>query len=143
MTSDVVYCPIFQLEKERTRSSISAKRIPLQRHSGGIILSSLLFNRRDGNLRKAAQEYGDLNAKYFSEGRAEVESRTNKEIQRRVDAGRGSLSCEEPATAPIYSSHATNRAMSDQIIGRNPEITAAPPNDIMNAIAAQISPVPT
>jgi hypothetical protein len=52
------------------------------------ILSSLLFNHRDENLRKAAQEYGDLNAKYFSEGRAEVESRTNREIRWLVDASK-------------------------------------------------------
>lgn len=52
------------------------------------ILSSLLFNHRDENLRKAAQEYGDLNAKYFSEVRAEAESRTNREIQWLVDASK-------------------------------------------------------
>lgn len=52
------------------------------------ILSSLLFNHRDENLRKAAQEYGDLNAKYFSEVRAEVESRTNREIRWLVDASK-------------------------------------------------------
>jgi hypothetical protein len=76
------------LEKERTPIKHFRETHTSAKAFRGHILSSLLFNRRDENLQKAAQEYGDVNAKYFSEGRAEVESRTNREIQRRVDASK-------------------------------------------------------
>jgi hypothetical protein len=52
------------------------------------ILSSLLFGHRDASMRAGIREYGDVNAKYFSEVRAEAENRTDNEIRWLVDASK-------------------------------------------------------
>jgi len=52
------------------------------------ILSSLLLSRRDKSLRAAIREYGNLNARYFSEVRAEAEKSTGGEIQWLVDSSK-------------------------------------------------------
>lgn len=52
------------------------------------ILSSLLFGHRDASMREGIREYGNLNAKYFSEVRAKAENRTDGEIQWLIDASK-------------------------------------------------------
>ena len=52
------------------------------------ILSSLLFGHRDKSLQAAIREYGDLNAIYSSEVRAEAKSRTNSEIRWLIDSSK-------------------------------------------------------
>jgi hypothetical protein len=52
------------------------------------ILWSMLLNRKDKNLHAAIQEYGNINARYFSKVRSEATERLNREVRWLVDASK-------------------------------------------------------